>query len=506
MIACAVRAPRAFAWLVLLALALAGQRARTFHEPFERDIMTYAVVGHELRLGSRLYDDVFDHKPPAIYATFAAAERLAGYGERAVYLVNVTFSLAALAGLFALAAQWFGPSAGLAAALLWLIVSYDLALQGNQPNTELCLNGLLAPAFASAFGGRSWRRAWAAGTLVGLASLFKPVALVVAPLWAAARALGQGLPATRGRDLWRETIAFAAPPALAWGLVLAYFAAQDRLGTFLQVMVAFNRDYAGDVPGNLAAGLRPAALWPAALMGALPLLLLSGLGVFAADRTSRWTRVLPTLAYALGAVVMVALPGHGWAHYYQLDLPPLVIGATLGLHEARRRWGPRLSGALLGTAVAATLAVHLPQLALDGDGASRRKYGTRFLAVREAAGRAAALLRPGERLYMYGIEPGVYFHARLRPVTRVLWINHLTGPLRTPLRHGLRRQLRETRPAVIVVDTRYSRDWVPIGVAAWMDEEYRRLPADPALAPFQLLLRRDLAGRAAPEAIRPPFL
>jgi hypothetical protein len=161
---------------------------------------------------------------------------------------------------------------------------------------------------------------------------------------------------------------------------------------------------------------------------------------------------------------------------------------------------------LLGSTLAAALALHLPQLALDGDGASRRKYGTRFLAVRGAAHRAAALLRPGERLYMYGIEPGVYFHARVRPVTRALWINHLTGPLRTSLRHELRRQLRDTRPAVIVVDTRYSRDWVPIGVAAWMDQEYLRLPPDPSLAPFQLLLRRDLGRRAAPEALRDPFL
>jgi hypothetical protein len=80
-------------------------------------------------------------------------------------------------------------------------------------------------------------------------------------------------------------------------------------------------------------------------------------------------------------------------------------------------------------------------------------------------------------------------------VTQALWINHLTGPLRTTLRQTLRRQLRDAQPAVIVVDTRYSRDWVPAGVSQWMDERYAPLAADAAIAPFQLLLRRDLAGR-----------
>ncbi|HEY7511523.1 MAG TPA: glycosyltransferase family 39 protein [Vicinamibacteria bacterium] len=492
-----MRPPRPLALLAVLALALAAQRARTFHEPFERDVMTYAVIGHELRLGQRLYTDVFDHKPPAVYATFAAAEGLAGYGPAAVYLVNVAFALLAMGSLFAVASRWMGGRAGVVAAVFWLVASYDLELQGNQPNTELCLNGLLAAAFASAFGGRSRRRLWAAGALVALASLYKPVALVMAPLWAAAFALQEGPRAAGLRDAARPLAALVLPGVMAWALLAAYFALDGRLDTLVTVLVGFNLDYAGSLWGNVAAGLRPSRLWPPALLGALPLLVLTVIGVLAATG-SRWRRWVPVLASLAGAVVMVALPGHGWAHYYQLYLPPLVIGATLGLTEIEPRWGRRARGALLAAAVALLLAVHLPQLALDGDGASRRKYGGRFLAVREAARRASALRREGESVWVYGIEPGVYFHARTRPVTQVLWINHLTGPLRVPLRQALRRQLRDARPAVLVVDTRYSRDWVPAGVSLWMDEEYVRLPSDEAIAPFELRVRRDLARRVPP--------
>jgi hypothetical protein len=108
---------RAAFGLALLALGFGVQRLRTYGEPFERDIMTYAVIGHELVLGNRLYDDVLDNKPPAIYATFGLAELLAGYGPAEVYLVNVVFGLLALGGLYASAAQAHGPPGGLIAGL-----------------------------------------------------------------------------------------------------------------------------------------------------------------------------------------------------------------------------------------------------------------------------------------------------------------------------------------------------------------------------------------------------
>jgi hypothetical protein len=480
-------------WMVALGAALCLQRARTLDEPFERDIMTYAVIGHELRLGSRLYTDVFDIKPPAVYVTFALAERVAGYGEGAVYLVNVAFALAAMAGLFAVSARWCGASSGLLAALLWLLASYDLDLQGNQPNTELCLNGLLALAFAAAFGWESWRARWGAGTLLALATLYKPIAVVAVPLWAVALVLRGGPARDRWRQAARALIALTVPTAVAWLLVMAHFARDERLDTFLTVMVDFNRDYAGSLTRNLALALHPSRLWPPALLGGVPLLLFTA--VAAAARRARWPGGVPTLAYLAAAVVMVALPGRGWAHYYQLYLPPLVLGAVLGVQEVERRWGTTTRAVVASAVVALALVDHLPDVALDGDQASRRKYGERFLAVREAAWRASLLLRPGDALFVYGIEPGMYFHTRVRPVTQALWINHLTGPLRTPLRQTLRRQLRDARPAVIVMDTRYSRDWVPAAIAAWIDDEYLPLPADQGIAPFQLRLRRDLAGR-----------
>jgi hypothetical protein len=496
---------RAAFGLAVLALAFCLQRLRTYGEPFERDIMTYAVIGHELVLGNRLYDDVLDNKPPAIYATFALAELLAGYGPAEVYLVNVVFGLLALGGLYVAGAQAHGPPGGLIAGLFWLLFSYELDLQGNQPNTELCLNGVLSVAFALAFPPGRPRRSWTAGGLLALASLYKPIALVLGPLWAIAAVW---IEARRGRarTAWRHVAGLGVPAVVAWLALVAYFRAGDRLALFTTVMFEFNRDYAGDLDQNLARALLLEHLWPSALAGALPLLILTvaGLALGAASFPERW---LPLVAWLAGALAMIALPGHWWAHYYQLYLPPLVLGATAALFELARvrpPWGAHVRSAAVAAALAAGAFRLATQLALDGDAASLRKYGDRFLAVREVSREASTLLREGETLYMYGIDAGVYFHTRKRPVTQALWINHVEGPLRVPLRASLRRQLREVRPDLMVVDTRYRLDRLPPGVIEWVEQEYERLPPRPEVKPFQLLVRRDsgvrsrVPGRAAP--------
>jgi hypothetical protein len=482
--------------MLLLVAALCVQRLRTYDEPFQRDIMTYAVIGHELVLGNELYSDVLDHKPPAVYATFALAERLVGYGPGEVYLVNVLFGALAMAGLAAAAAQAAGPAWGLVAALFWLLFSYDLALHGNQPNTELCLNALLSLAFAQVLA-RSRPRFWLAGSLLALASLYKPVALVMVPLWGSVVLLQE---TRRGaaRNAWPHLAGLAAPSVAAWAATFAYFWLDDRLEIFVTTVIAFNRDYAGSLPLNLARGLSPARLWPKELTGPLPLLALSAVGLVLGAAHRSWP-ALAVSSYMVGAVAIVAVPGQWWPYYYQVYLPPLVLGAVLGLVEVKRlaRGGlaPAPALLLLGT-FGFGLGIHLRELSLDADRASVFKHGPIFVTVRNTAARVGALLRPGERVFVHGIDPGIYFHTGQRPLTQALWINHLVGPLRTPLRSTLRRQIRDVQPELIVRDTRYRLEWLPATVLESVQAEYELLPGAADLAPFQLLVRRGTALHA----------
>lgn len=89
--------PSAALVLVAPAAILFAARLHTYDEPLETDITGAAVIGNEILAGRALYADMWDHKPPALHLTHAAASRL-GYGPRAIFLLNITTSIVTLLG------------------------------------------------------------------------------------------------------------------------------------------------------------------------------------------------------------------------------------------------------------------------------------------------------------------------------------------------------------------------------------------------------------------------
>jgi hypothetical protein len=489
--------------LGLLCLLVAFERLRTYAEPFERDIMIYAVIGHELLHGGHLYVDVLDHKPPAVYATFAVAEAAVGYGPQAIYLIGVVCSCLTLLALF-----WCGassrPATGLLAALLWLLCSYDLNLQANQPNTEAMINATLALASALLLSAAKWRRpalmVALAGVLIGLSSLYKPMTLLVVPLWIAAFWLRDGGNAGPRRPALLRLLPLALAPAALWAAVLAYFALTDRLGLFLTVVVSFNAWYAGDIWSNLAAGLAPSRLWPVFLSSQVPLLIV-GAGLVIQLR-ARLRQHLPLLAYAVAAVLMVAVQGRESKHNFQLYLPPLVLaaaGAIEGIGATLARWRQFLAASLTVGLIAALLTLNVRDLRLDADAASTRKFGNACIVVREAAKVIDTILRPDERLFVWGIDPGFYFYTRHRPISSCLWSTHLRGPLTDLLKERLERDLKGQPPDLLVLDTRADLGRLSPQLQASLRNAYDPIPTKAEFTPFRLLSRRgsDLGRRIA---------
>src|SRR5271157_4684588 len=133
--------------LVVCILFIAGVRGLTYHEPVRGDQAVWAVIGHELLQGRRLYADLWDHKPPAIHATFALAELVAGFGPQQIYLLHIAALTITLIGLYRAGTLLGGPRAGLCAALVWAIGSIFPHWEGFQPNTEAFLNALLVWSF-----------------------------------------------------------------------------------------------------------------------------------------------------------------------------------------------------------------------------------------------------------------------------------------------------------------------------------------------------------------------
>ena len=160
------------------------------------------MIGHELLKGRQLYADLWDHKPPAIHATYALAELVTGYGPQQLYLLHMAALTITLIGLYQAGTLLGGSRAGLCTAVVWAIGSIFPHWEGYNPNTEVFLNALLVWGFYFLCRLNStprWSLAWAFGAAIGIASLYKQVVIAPAALLGLAYILGSG---PEMRDRW----------------------------------------------------------------------------------------------------------------------------------------------------------------------------------------------------------------------------------------------------------------------------------------------------------------
>jgi hypothetical protein len=528
----AVARAGAIAVLLGLAILVVLERAHVWAEPPERDVAGYAIIGHEMLAGRHLYSDLWERKPPLLYATFAAAERAVGFGPAEVFTVNVAGALATLAGVYA-AGRAAGRTAGLVAAGLWVAVGGDLFLQANQPNAEVFVNAALAAAFAvlARWPGRPRRRVAATaavGLLMAIATLYKHQSVVVCGTLLAAHALVGGRPI--GRRL-AEAAAAVAIVAGVWAGLFGWFLAVGRAGPMVDVLFRENADYAGSLWGNLYDGLRPAALLYGPLMRAVwPMLLLLGVAATAQVTIAARTATRPIMSpawqlaacWAAGTWAAISIPGHFFSHYFQLWLPPACVtggwAAAALLRPSRQRpW--TWVGATTVTACVAIVAVRQaadyrlpPDQWSTSAYASTESVNNDFPFQRDVGRSLGDLLGPGRTLWELGEDNTLYFAARRSPPTGMLYIDPLVigaGPDRDRYWSRLMADLGRAPPDLIVVCMPTMRV-IPQSarVFPWMRSRYVGVVHGPAAdigrPTYRLYVRRDspLRSQIAP-ASRP---
>ena len=467
------------ALLVVIGGAIALARVHTYDEPLDRDVATYAVIAGEMLQGRRLYTDLWDHKPPAVYAVFAAAQAVVSDPTGSIFLVGLLCAWTTGLALFAAGSWGAGPQAGLWTAAFWALLSADLALQASQPNTEALINACLAIAFAALLrvGPRALEaRVWAAGLFLGAAILLKPIVAPLALAWGLVHVLAPPPQTPRARAAVQAAVLLGLC-ALGAAAVAAYFAATGRWTFLWSTLVVHNLHYAGPLLPNLREGLRPGRLFPPLLRDVLPLLA-AILPVLALAAVTRWSRRVALLvAWMVTVPIAIAAPGRFYPHYYQLWLPPLCIAAGWSLAAlAQRTRLPTAVTAAGGAAVALALAFQVgPAYALSAADWSDTKYGDVFLRSRDIAHEVDGMIGPRETFFQWGNEPEIYLYARRAPPTGVLWAQHMqTGPLRNQLRSRALEQLSLADPQLVV----WCRDEpAPTGaLGEWFKERYEPHP------------------------------
>ena len=421
---------------------IAAQRLRTFDQVPNRDVLLYGVIGHELLNGRQLYSDLWDHKPPLIYVSYAFAETLVGFGEQQLYLLAVV-----LACWTAAAIAWCGARVGAASAAwalsLWVLTWNSASLEGNQPNAELFMNALLITAFGVVVTASQLtrQRAVVFGALVALVTLFKPYGLIYA-------LLPLVLLTDRQWMIKRNLLAIPVAIAAVWIPVVWYFVLTNRTAIFVETLWGFNRRYAGSTPLNLVGSVL-LSLTPLAYIVLVPLIAIVAIVGWSQVRRGgldpRPWRLL--LAYIAITHVAVALPGRFFAHYYQLWLPPLIVGAAWSVTTFRRP-------VLLMVGSVCLLGLQIHDLRLDPDEWGRRANVLPESAL-EARRLGAELRRTAECEFglNIGSEVGIYFYGHFRPAAGVFYQSHvdnsqLGGELLERIRHSDR-----YRPCFLTVGT-----------------------------------------------------
>jgi hypothetical protein len=456
-------------------------RLHTYGEPLERDLTTYAVIAHEMLSGKTLYTDLWDHKPPAIYVTYAVAELIAGYGRDSIFLMNIsTGFVTLLACYFAGSAAGGGRLGGLIAATLWALASGDLAIEANQPNTEVFLNLFLTLGFAILVRAESRNLGLRAVVLTGLffaiGSLYKHIAAVEAALLALAYFAWP--PAGSRKKALTNVMIIAVIGVVAWGAVFGYFAAQGRSKAFTEAVFTYNGYYSGSIWQNLGNIVNWPRVSPEVLAVLLPLAVLSLPGTILGPIFGLRRPWIFLLTFAIATHIAVLLPGRSFPHYYQLWLPPLAIGGGWSVSLVKRILPAsfsRLAYLVAGATCAILLMLELSYYGLSAEIWSLKKYGQIFLETQRVARQIDHLLPPGATFYEWGNESGFYFASGRTPSSGVFLVEPmLAGPLAAKLSRHLIEDLERVKPDLIVVD-RLTLAQTPRGhpVVNWFEENYR---------------------------------
>jgi hypothetical protein len=441
--------------LLAFALIIALARLHTFNEPIDRDLATYAVIGHELLKGRSLYSDLWDHKPPAIHITFSIAEKMVGYGQGEIYFLGMVTAFLTLLGIYRagfLAGS--GVSGGLWAAAIWTVISSDMLLQANLPNTEAFINVILIWVFLLLASPQPRVRHvnWA-GILLALCTLYKPQTVIFAFLFSAASFF---FIESRERFLktMKMSLRLTIPTLIAWAGCFYYFRRRHHFNDFWDTQFTFNRFYGGNLMVNLMKGLFPQYLAPNFMWFLIPVVLLMLIGFILSFRQQgrSWFFLA---AYMAGVFFSVSVAGMFFRHYYQFWLPVFSVGGGWAIVMIGKRLKTFIQGLYLLPGILCMgflIFYEAPNYLLDADNWSIEKFDTSlFIKDKQLGDLLSRNLKPGQSFYLVGQEPSVYFYSRKSPPIGLVYTTPATwGPLSNYLTAKLLTDLTNAKPDILI--------------------------------------------------------
>ncbi|MCM2576955.1 glycosyltransferase family 39 protein [Streptomyces meridianus] len=390
---------------LLAAVALLTRLPSFLRQVWSPDEGYLATQARMLAAGGSLYDTVVDRKPPLLPWLYQGAFALFGDDSLLPLRVAAVFAQFATAALLAAVAlhRW-GPRAGWAAGVLFLLVSLGL----NPQDTQAATFEVFILPFTVAAVRCAERRHWAAaGLCVAAAALTKQTggAVLLPVLWL----------------LWRQTAPGRRAPAVrrtACGLVLPVLGAAlaTEPSGFLFWTVTGSGEYASFTGSEMHVLLRAVAsamLLSGAAIGLLAALAEAGRRA-SSGCPAAGGRAPDLWLWLVASAVAVAAGFHFFGHYYLQLVPPLVLLGTAALAAL-----PPVR------AVRRALTTVVPCLAFLVWGllAPRPELDH----ARQVAAAVRARTPAGARVFIWGMHPEQYWLAGRTPASRYLTAGLLTN-------------------------------------------------------------------------------
>ena len=339
--------PEQIAVIALFAFALICTfvgRAFTAIYPEYSDAMLFTYIGEQWTHGSIPYLDIWDNKPPGIFALVAAVFSLFPRSFIALSIVEGAFIMGCILSVYALMRELRAPWASASLATACVAVMSNLLFY-NERGLLTEIYTLFPMSMSMLFfikGIKKLDISWmmVAGISSGLASIFNPKGLspfisqmvFIFVLFTTQK--------VRLMDLGRMSVANAGGVMLAWIPCIAYFYLHNAAGSMLDAAFIFNVEYGSQsqpslltVPFNVAEMLQPVgSLFVAALLGGIfYLMMIRRSGIHTLWYTNKeitpycfWTLVLLWVCVDFAGVLA---GGRNYSHYYLALAPSLSVAA-----------------------------------------------------------------------------------------------------------------------------------------------------------------------------------
>jgi 4-amino-4-deoxy-L-arabinose transferase-like glycosyltransferase len=425
--------------------------------PGQHDSSIFMYVGEMWAAGVIPYVELFDNKPPGIFALIAIAART-HHTLWAVALIEFLFVMGYILTVRKIL-QICGGSEAVVLAGTWIAVLFansHLYGAGNMTEAYMILPMSASMlAFLWAIKSGKTRYVFLAGLLTGVACMFKPFALSTLAAQMAFTCI-QDRP--KGRNVAAWIAANLAGAASAWIPVLIYFSAYGGMLEMLDASFLYNLHYGMaskqsllDIVTMLTTRLVPAATMVACLgMG------LAELRKPATEssqvRRSLW---ILTLFWFGAGLVLILAAGRGYGHYFMTLAPALGLAAALFLWSIEEQVSSRgLRLAIAALVVAPLVMASVPSLAeAIHDDKIGLEGGRKPLAVDVAAFELRQIAAPSNTLLVWGFEPWLFSTTHMRNALRYPTTQYIYDSPRSYIQVGneILNGMRTSPPDFVVV-------------------------------------------------------